>query len=365
MAETVADDDQAFMCRALVLAERGLGRTSPNPAVGCVVVAHGAIVGEGFHARAGESHAEAVALEAAGDQARGATLYVTLEPCCHFGRTPPCTDAILRAGVRRVVYACPDCDERCAGKGAAALAEAGVQITEGVLRGEALRLNETYFTHKRTGRPFVTLKMACSLDGKTATRTGDSRWISGEESRALVHRMRDRSDAVMVGVGTVLRDDPQLTTRLPGGGGRNALRVVVDSLARTPPEAKVVTGEGACLIAVTEAAPAARVEALREAGAEVVVTPDLPTLMAELGGRAIMSVLLEGGSTLAGGAVEAGIVHKLVLFLAPRLLGGAHAAPVLGGLGAETVAEGIAVQITDVQRVGEDIMVEAYLCSPD
>lgn len=368
----MADPDAVFMRRALDLAARGLGRTSPNPAVGAVVVVQGEIVGEGWHERAGCPHAEVVALAAAGPRARDATLYVTLEPCCHFGRTPPCTDAILAAGPRRVVYACPDCDERCAGQGAAALAARGLEVVCGPLGDEALRLNEAYFKHKRTGLPFVTLKLACSLDGKTATRTGESRWISGEQSRALVHELRDRSDAVMVGIGTVLRDDPRLDTRRVGGGGRNALRVVVDSRARTPLAARVLSAgsPGGCVIAVCHDAPPGRTAALRAAGAEVLSLPcaappqtgvDLAALMAELGRRAVMSVLLEGGATLAAGAVRAGVVDKVLLFVAPKLIGGAEAPGALGDLGVEALASAPALRFSRLERVGEDVLLEAYL----
>lgn len=395
------------MRRALELAALGLGRTSPNPAVGAVVVAEGRIVGEGYHRRAGGPHAEPQALAAAGERAQGATLYVTLEPCCHHGRTPPCTEAIIRAGIARVVYACGDCDARCAGQGARALQEAGIAVSCGPLTAEAERLNEAYFKHKRTGRPFVTLKMACSLDGKTATRTGDSRWVSGEAARERVHQMRDRVDAVMVGVGTILADDPQLTVRLPTGGGHNPLRVVVDSLARTPPTARVVRGGetgpapgalppdqrttpdasfaaergdegdeprsfGQCVVAVTGAAPAERVDALRAVGAQVLVLPaqnhggvDLEALLRELGARGVMSVLVEGGATLAGGLADAGLIDKCVFFIAPRLIGGREAPTTVAGTGVATMAEALKLEFTQVERVGQDMLIEAYPCSPD
>jgi diaminohydroxyphosphoribosylaminopyrimidine deaminase/5-amino-6-(5-phosphoribosylamino)uracil reductase len=373
-AERAADEE--FMRRALELAARGLGRTSPNPAVGSVVVAEGQIVGEGFHPRAGQPHAEPLALQDAGERARGATIYVTLEPCCHWGRTPPCTDAIIRAGVRRVVYACDDCDERCAGMGAQKLREAGLEVTSDVLATEARRLNEAYIHHKLTGRPFVTLKMACTLDGKIATSSGDSRWVTGEAARRQVHELRDRSDVVMVGVGTVLADDPQLTTRLEEPSARDALRVVVDSQARTPVSARVLHAESqaGCLIAVTSQAAPERIEALRKAGAEVLVLEPGPAaageparvplgaLMDHLGAQGQMSVLLEGGGTLAAAALAENLVHKLVLFYAPKVLGG-DGIPVFAGPGPERMAGARALSITAVERVGDDLRVDAYPCS--
>lgn len=372
----MSSSDLDYMRRALELAARGIGRTSPNPAVGCVVVADDTVVGEGYHQRAGEAHAEVLALRAARSRAHGAVVYVTLEPCSHQGRTPPCTDALLKAGVARVVYACADCDERSAGKATHILEAGGVSVTAGVLEHEALRLNEAYFKHKRTGMPFVTLKMACSLDGRTATRTGDSHWISGEEARRRVHQMRDRSDAVMVGVGTVLADDPQLTTRLGEAEARDALRVVVDSTARTPPTARVVTGPpgAGCLIAVGENAPVHRVADLVRAGAQVVTLPpasddnghsrvSLPHLMQELGQRGVMSVLLEGGAALSGAMFDLGLVDKLCLFYAPRLIGGAGAFPVLGGRGVARADEAVPVRVETIERVGQDILVMGYPCS--
>ncbi len=360
--------DEEYMRRALGLAAKGLGRTAPNPAVGAVVVSGGEVVGEGWHRRAGEAHAEVVALEAAGEKARGGTIYVTLEPCSHFGRTPPCTDAIVAAGLRRVVYACGDCDDRCAGRADAILTQAGLEVTPRVLEQEAVALNEAYIKHKRSGLPFVTLKMACSLDGKTVSVSAEERWVTGEAAREHVHRLRDRNDAVLVGIGTVLADDPQLTTRLPGGCGRDPLRVVADSAARTPPEAKVIgEAEAApCLIAVSRRAPEARVAALREAGAEVVALGDcrvdLQALMATLGSRGVMGLLLEGGGSLAAAALQAGIVDKIVFFYAPRLFGGRATPTAVDG---DCLPQPPVVDIRHIERVGQDLMVEGYLCSRD
>lgn len=356
------------MRRALELAERGLGRTSPNPAVGAVVARDGAIVGEGYHRRAGQPHAERIALANAGESARGADIYVTLEPCCHHGRTPPCTDAIIEAGIKCVFYAMEDPDPRCAGGGDAALRAAGIEVAGGILRDESRKLLAGYIHHRLTGRPLVTVKLAMSLDGRIATRTGDSQWISGEASRRIVHQMRDRCDAVMVGVGTVIADDPALTTRgVPDG--RDALRVIVDTRARTPADAQVVRGtsDEGCLIACTDAANPDRVCLLRDAGAEVLVLPqrerhvDLAALMDALGERGALNVLMEGGGGLVAGALEADVVDRMMLFYAPLIIGGRDAVPGVAGVGAECVANARRLRDVTVRRVGNDLLVEGAL----
>ena len=359
-----------LMRRALALARRGLGRTAPNPAVGCVIAQGSDVVGEGFHARAGEPHAELVALRQAGDAARGAELYVTLEPCTHHGRTPPCTEAIVAAGTRRVVYATEDADPRTASRSGGVLRAAGVEVEAGLLGAEARELNEGYFRHKATGRPFGLLKMAASLDGKTATRAGQSQWITGESARRQVQRLRNWCEAVVVGVGTVLHDDPSLTCRLRGG--RHPLRVIADSAARTPPGAKVVAaGPPGCLIATTAQAPAGRRRRLEAAGAEVLVLPaergrvSLAALWEELGRRNVMTALIEGGGTLAAGAVAAGVVQKLALFVAPLLIGGCEAPSVMDGEGCALLAEALPCRLHRTRRLGRDLLIEAYLCSPD
>lgn len=357
-----------FMRRALQLAEHGVGRTSPNPPVGAVVVRGGVIVGEGYHRRAGELHAEPIALRNAGEATRGADIYVTLEPCCHQGRTPPCTEAIVSAGIARVFYAVPDPDPCCAGGGEAALRTAGLQVDRGLLADEVGGLLEGYVRHRRTGRPLVTLKLAMSLDGRIATRTGDSRWITGDEARALVHQVRNRSDAVIVGIGTVLADDPVLTTR-GIAGGRDALRVVVDSTAKTPPQAQVIEGgsDAGCIIACTEHAPAERMRALEQAGAELLVLPggdggvDLAALVEAFGQRGALNVLIEGGGELAAGALTAGVVDKVMLFHAPVLIGGREAKPGIGGDGVERMADALRLTSVTVQQVGRDVLTEGYL----
>ncbi len=370
-----------YMHRALELAARGLGRTSPNPAVGAIVVAGGEVVGEGFHRAAGQPHAEVLALRAAGERAAGADLYVSLEPCSTSGRTPPCTEAIIAAGIARVIYACRDCDPSNAGRADEVLNAAGIETVCGPLEQEARELNEAYFKHKVTGRPFVTVKLACTLDGKIATRSGESKWITGEKARAFVHVLRDRSDAVMVGDGTVLADDPALTTRLDKPDARDALRVVVDSTAATPPGAKVVVGPSAapCIIAVSvremrRESTRRRAGELEEAGAEILELPemrerhgeiDLRELMGELGSRDIMSLLVEGGARLVGGLMRQNLVDKLLLFYAPKIIGDQNAISAVVGLDIENMSEARTVRIERVEQIGEDILVTAYPCSPD
>ncbi len=369
------------MRRALQLAAGSLGRTSPNPAVGAVVVRDGHIVGEGYHQAAGQPHAEVNALNQANQLAQGADLYVTLEPCSTAGRTPPCTEAISRAGIKRVIYACQDCDSSNAGRADQVLSEKGIQTIGGLLEDQARRLNEAYFKHKTTGLPFVTVKLACSLDGKIATRTGDSRWVTEAEAREYVHQLRDRSDAVMVGIGTVLADDPALTTRLDSPEARDALRIIVDTHSRTPAAAQVVSSpsEAGCIIATTAEAPQSRIERLRRSGAEVWELPekngkvDLAALMQALGQRDIMSVLVEGGSTLVGGLLAEGLVDKLLMFYAPKIVGDRQALSAVNGLQSTEMSETIKFEITDIQQIGADVLITAYLpevgqsppCSPD
>jgi len=362
---TWSQADTAFMRQALALAERGRGRVSPNPLVGCVLVKGGEVVGEGWHAQAGGPHAEAGALAAAGEAARGATAYVTLEPCDHHGRTPPCTEALLAAGVSRVVAAAFDPDERVNGRGAERLKRAGVLVEVGLLADEAQRQNEVFLTSRMKRRPFVLYKTAMSLDGKIAVRTGRSRWITSEASRGMVHRWRDEFDAVAVGVNTVLLDDPALTTRLEGG--RTPLKVVFDSVARTPVTARLFdpdpSGQPArVLLFVTEAAPEARVEALAAAGAAVVRVadnrgrPQIVAALEELLAREVTSVLLEGGGTLAWEFFDLGAVDRVAWFIAPKLLGGSAAGP-LAGLGVASIEEAFTLDAMDTQTVGGDLLV--------
>ena len=360
-------DDEAYIERALGLAERGRGLTSPNPLVGAVVVAEGRILGEGFHEGPGRPHAEIVALEEAGDGARGATLYTTLEPCDHFGRTPPCTRAIARAGVARVVSAMGDPNPVVDGRGFAALEAAGIEVRSGVLAQEAARLNEAYVKHVRTGLPFVTWKMAASLDGKVASRDGTSRWITGEAARADVHRLRAAADAILVGAGTALVDDPSLTVRDPAYRGRPPLRVLVDARGRVPETGDLFDAAAPTMVATTGSAPRERTEAWRARGAEVVeYEPEgggvpLLQLLSDLGKRDVQGVLLEGGPTLAWSMVEDRAVDKVVVYLAPKLIGGQDAPGVLGGRGFAPIAQAMQLSVASFDRVGEDLRVEAHV----
>jgi len=358
--------DETFMRRALALAERGRGLTSPNPMVGAVVVRHGEIVGEGFHARAGAPHAEIDALRAAGDRARGATLYVTLEPCNHHGRTPPCAPAVLAAGVARVVAAVADPNPFVAGAGADALRAAGVPVETGCLADEAAAQNRVFMTAMRERRPHVTLKAGMTADGKIADVHGGARWITGEPARAEAHRQRSESDAIVVGITTVLRDDPALTVRLPRPWPREPYRVVLDTSARTPPGARLIAGAtpARAIIAVGDAAPADRVTALEAAGATVLrcpardgrVAPD--AVLAALFAREVRAVLLEGGGEVHGGFLDAGLVDRVTLFVAPLLLGGREAPPVVGGAGRE-LKSAVRLGPMSVRHVGADLLIEA------
>jgi diaminohydroxyphosphoribosylaminopyrimidine deaminase/5-amino-6-(5-phosphoribosylamino)uracil reductase len=354
---------------ALDLARQAMGRTSPNPMVGAVVVKEGQVVGTGYHVKAGAPHAEVLALNEAGEKARGATLYVNLEPCCHHGRTGPCTEAVIKAGIGRVVAAMTDPNPLVAGYGFSRLREAGVEVATGIMEAEALRLNEVFIKFVTTKTPFVVMKAAMSLDGKIATRTGKSRWITGPESREYTHRLRDRYDAIMVGVGTVLADDPSLTTRLPGGGGKDPVRVIVDSKARIPPGARVITRQSAApaIVAVTPAAPVERVRELEIAGATVLYIPgrgprvDLRALFAELGSRGITSLLVEGGAGIHGALLDAGLADKVVWFIAPKIFGGSAAPGPVAGLGVDEPGAAAFLREVTVCGFGDDICVTGYM----
>lgn len=350
------------MRRAVALAAQGLGATNPNPVVGAVVLdPSGATVGEGWHQRSGGPHAEVLALAAAGEAARGGTLVVTLEPCRHTGRTGPCTAAIAEAGVARVVFAVADPHDPASG-GAAQLRAAGIEVEGGVLSDEAAADNAAWLLAHRRRRPHVTWKYAATLDGRTAAADRTSRWITGEEARADVHRERALADAVVVGIGTVLADDPWLTVR-DHPSPRQPLRVVVDGDARTPPSARVLDEAAPTVIAVGEQAEEARVDALTARGAEVVRLPrqrgrlDLGRLLAELHGRDVSVVLIEGGATLAASFVRDRLVDRVIGYHAPVLLGSGP--PVLGDTGISTIADAARLEVTGVTRIGADVRIEA------
>jgi diaminohydroxyphosphoribosylaminopyrimidine deaminase/5-amino-6-(5-phosphoribosylamino)uracil reductase len=353
------------MRRALELAGRGRGAVEPNPLVGAVVVRDGRVVGEGWHQRFGQAHAEVHALAAAGEAARGATLYVTLEPCCHTGKTPPCTDAVLRAGVRRVVAAMQDPFPAVAGKGTALLRAAGVEVTVGVGEAAARRLNAPYLKLLSTGRPYVHAKWAMTLDGKIATATGDSRWVSNEASRARVHELRGRVDAVVAGIGTALADDPQLTARPPGP--RTAARVILDSKGRLPAASRLAAGaREVAVVVATAAAPPDRVAALEVCGCEVLALPgadgrvDVDALLAELGRRRFTNVLVEGGAGVHGSFLDAGAVDEVHVFIAPRLAGGAGALTPVGGRGASRMADAWRLAEWQWEDVAGDLYVHGW-----
>lgn len=367
------DIDERFMWIALDLARRGRGSTSPNPMVGAVVVRDGKIVGTGYHQAPGGPHAEVAALRQAGEKARGAVLYVNLEPCAHRGRTGPCADAIIRAGISRVVAAMEDPNPLVAGKGFRKLAEAGIELKRGVLEEKALRLNEVYVKFITTGRPFVIVKTAVTADGKTATRTGRSRWITGEKARAFVHRLRHNSDAIAVGIDTVLRDDPLLTARLEGGGGRDPLRVIVDSRARLPLDARVINSasRAATLLAVTPAAPADKLRALEEKGVEILLLPgregrvDLEALMRKLGERGVCQLMVEGGGNLNYSLLEAGLVDKLMLFMAPLIIGGRESPTSFEGAGVARLEEAWRLKDMEIKQYDGDLLLIGYPLAPE
>lgn len=361
-------EDYDFMARALRLAEKGLYTADPNPRVGCVLVRDGEIVGEGWHRAAGESHAEVHALEQAGRRAKGATAYVTLEPCCHHGRTPPCADALVEAGVGRVVAAMEDPNPRVAGEGLARLARSGIETRVGLLQADAEALNPGFIRRMSKGRPYVRLKMAMSLDGRTAMASGESKWITGPGAREDVHRLRARSSAIITGIGTVLADDPSLNARLDEAVDvHQPLRVVLDPRLSTPESARMLRLPGKTLI-ITAADDKAQRELLEAAGAEVLVMPsrpdviDLPALLDELARRQINEVLVETGATLGGALLETGLVDELVFYMAPKLMGdsarGLFRLPDL-----ETMEQAVELQIRDVRAVGRDWRITAGLQS--
>ena len=369
MNDAFGPDDHRHMARALQLARLGRYTTDPNPRVGCVLVREGQVVGEGFHRRAGEPHAERVAIADAGGKAAGATAYVTLEPCCHQGKTPPCTEGLLEAGVARVIAAMRDPNPLVAGKGLQQLADAGLEVACGLLEADARALNPGFIKRMSEQRPFVRLKLAMSLDGRTAMASGESQWITGEAARADVQKLRAGSSAIVTGIGTLLADDPSMNVRLsaaelPGVQGEEfvlqPLRVVLDSRVRTPVTARMLKLPGQTLVCVNESARQEQLDALLAVGAEVLRLPrgggglDLQALLAALAGRQVNEVLFECGAALAGAAMQAGIVDEMLVYLAPHLMGD-KALGLVQLPGAERMADRIDLRLTDVRRIGEDL----------
>jgi diaminohydroxyphosphoribosylaminopyrimidine deaminase/5-amino-6-(5-phosphoribosylamino)uracil reductase len=360
--------DEKYMRRALDLAAKGAGHVSPNPMVGAVVVNNDQVVGQGYHQRVGGAHAEVNALNEAGEKARGATLYVTLEPCNHFGRTPPCTEKIMASGIRRVVTAMTDPDPTVTGGGNDYLRGRGIRVDEGLCEEEAGRLIESFVKYKTTGEPFVVLKMAATLDGYIATRTGDARWVTGETARARVHEMRHALDAVMVGIGTVEADDPRLTTRLENGRGKDPVRIILDTWLKLRATAQVLnrTSPTATYLVCAPDADAGRKQRLADAGARILEIPlmegriDLKALMTRLGTMQITSIMIEGGARLAAGALNQDVVDKLTLFYAPKLLVADRGIPMFRGEGPELMKDAQTLKRLSVSKIGDDILVEGY-----
>ena len=354
---------------ALELAAQGRGTTSPNPMVGAVVVRDGEVVGQGHHQFTGGPHAEVIAINRAGERAAGATLYVNLEPCNHTGRTPPCTLKIIESGIRRVVIGMEDPNPRVAGGGAQFLKDRGIDITLGVCADEARRLNEAFIKHSCTGRPFVIAKCAATLDGRIATRTGDSKWITGESARTFVHELRHAVDAILVGVGTITADDPRLTARLSDRPLKDPLRVVLDTHVRISPTAAVLTHSSPAdtLVVAGAGAPEALKNRITRKGVRVIEVETLEgriafgPLMDRLGSMGVASVLVEGGGRVLGSAFKAGVVDKVYFFFAPVIFGGDDGVPICRGPGVERVADGIRLHRIEMRRFGDDVMIEGYV----
>jgi diaminohydroxyphosphoribosylaminopyrimidine deaminase/5-amino-6-(5-phosphoribosylamino)uracil reductase len=356
--------DKRYMRMALRLARKGAGRTSPNPMVGAVVVRGGKIVGAGYHRKAGGDHGEVVALKRAGADARGATLYLNLEPCSHYGRTPPCTLAIIQAGVKRIVAGMADPNPLVSGSGIRKLRQAGIEVRVGVLEEECRRLNEAFSKYITRRLPFVILKIAASLDGKIATSSGDSRWITGPAARRRVHEMRNRVDAVMVGIGTVLADNPRLTCRIPGG--RDPRRIILDSRLRIPLTARVLHERGKTVIVAGSRAATKKLRALEKLGAEVWRFPlrnggvPLQSVLKKMAERGMASVMIEGGAATAARALAEKAVDKICFFYAPKIVGG-NGVSMIGGLGIRKMNRSRHVKNLEGEKVGQDLLVTGYL----
>ncbi|MFZ7112833.1 MAG: bifunctional diaminohydroxyphosphoribosylaminopyrimidine deaminase/5-amino-6-(5-phosphoribosylamino)uracil reductase RibD [Desulfatiglandales bacterium] len=369
MKAGLINQDERFMKEALRLAKKGLGRTSPNPAVGAVVVRDGKVVAGGYHKRAGGAHAEVEALNGLDGRAHERdVLYVTLEPCNHQGRTPPCTEAILKRGIKKVVVGMKDPNPGVAGGGCDFLRRQGVEVREGTLETECRRLNEAFIKYVTTGRPFVTAKSALTLDGWTATATGHARWVTNERSRRFVHGLRDRVDGLMVGVGTVLADDPALNTRLGARKGKDPARIIVDTHLRIPANARVMNLDSISptILVLGEDVPSDRIGALKGQGAVPLICPvkngriDLAAMMDELGKMSITSLLVEGGAALMGSLIREGHVDKFYIFMAPKLLVGDDGVPMVSGPGPERMDQSLNLKALRLRRFGDDILIRGY-----
>lgn len=357
--------NEKYMKYALTLARKGAGKVNPNPLVGAVLVKDGKIIGEGYHEFYGGAHAEINALKSASESVEGATLYVTLEPCAHYGKTPPCIEAIIKNKIAQVVIGSLDPNPLVSGKGVLRLEEAGVKVATGVLEEECKKLNEVFMKYIVKKEPFVVLKSAMSLDGKIATVTGESKWITSEEARNGVHQLRNTLSGIMVGVETIIKDDPQLTCRITNG--RNPIVIVVDSKLRIPMTSKILNGESKVIVATTKQAEQSKVSQLQELGISVFILEshkcrvDLKQLMKQLGRLGIDSILLEGGASLNDSALKAGIVDKVRFYIAPKIIGGENAKTSVGGEGIRRLEDAIQIKDLKIQVIGKDIVLEGYV----
>ncbi len=363
------EKEEKFMKEALRLAKRGLGRTSPNPMVGAVIVRKGRVVASGYHRKAGHNHAEVEALEKMkGRVTAGDSMYVTLEPCNHHGRTPPCTEAILRSGLKRVIIGMLDPNPTVSGGGSEFLKKRGIEVESGVLESECAKLNEVYLKSVTTGNPFVIAKSALTMDGWTATSTGHSKWITNERSRRFVHRLRDRVDGLMVGVGTIIRDDPMLTTRLTNKRGRDPIRIIVDTHLRIPHNARVINHDSPSmtLIAVGDNVSKRLINEIERDKVSTVICPtrhgriDIAALMEILGSMPVTSLLVEGGSTIMGTMIRERMIDKFYIFKAPKIMGGSDGVPMASGKGPEQMDESLVIKNIKVRRFGDDILIRGY-----
>ncbi|WP_196596274.1 bifunctional diaminohydroxyphosphoribosylaminopyrimidine deaminase/5-amino-6-(5-phosphoribosylamino)uracil reductase RibD [Pectinatus frisingensis] len=363
------NDDERYMQTAINLAKNAVGRTSPNPMVGAVIVKNNRIIGCGWHKKAGTPHAEIHALQAAGELSQGATLYVSLEPCSHFGRTPPCCDAVIKAGIKRVVVAITDPNPKVSGRGIKKMRDAGLEVVTGVLENEAAKLNEVFFKWIETGFPFITIKSAMSLDGKTATASGQSKWITNEASRTYGHHLRDINDAIMVGINTIIADNPTLTTRL-AAGGKNPIRIITDSTGRIPLDAAVLNDNAALtLVVVTAKASPLKIAALKaKKNVDVIIADaaetagiNLTDLFKQLAQREICSILIEGGATLIGNIVEEKLADKAYFFIAPKIVGGKSAKSAVEGPGIKNLADALTLASPVIKNLDGDFLISGNL----